>query len=258
MYVYAARAVAVKTGMAYPGNSKFSDEGGDAIKGNLIHYIEPGSAADNQYDRFASNSSTGLTQAGLSRLNQSMEAFVYCILGTQVNVRRSILSSRGRVKGAQSEFLALLVDAIRQPDLAKSVERYQLAVDEVKVRLNLSVCTGAWLMPARMVINTECIVGYNNHLKQAVQGMKLRVEQRGEPRQKSGRDPHTHMEGRKSKIDRPNSHPSNIHKTPREPATDVPVPDKNISDQPTAHENNKIWLITGLGLGAFAVSCVVL
>jgi len=29
-------------------------------------------------------------------------------------------------------------DAIRQPDLAKSVQRYQLAVDEAKVRLNLS------------------------------------------------------------------------------------------------------------------------
>ena len=30
-------------------------------------------------------------------------------------------------------------DAIRQPDLAKSVQKYQLAVDEAKVRLNLAV-----------------------------------------------------------------------------------------------------------------------
>ena len=103
-----------------------------------------------------------MTQAGLSRINQSIEAFVYCILGAQVNVRSSILGEGGRAKEAQMEFLTLMEDAIRQPDITKSVQRYQLAVDEAKVRLNLAVCPGAWLMPARMIINTESIVGYNN------------------------------------------------------------------------------------------------
>ena len=64
----------------------------------------------------------------------------------------------------------LTEDAIRQPDLAKSVQRYQLAVDQAKVRLNLAVAPGAWLTPSRMVINTESTVGYNNRLKQAVSG----------------------------------------------------------------------------------------
>ena len=36
--------------------------------------------------------------------------------------------------------LVLVEDAIRQPDLAASVQRYQLAIDEAKVRLNLAVC----------------------------------------------------------------------------------------------------------------------
>ena len=54
--------------------------------------------------------------------------------------------------------------------------RYQLAVDEAKVRLNLAVCPGAWLMPARMIINMESIVGYNNKLKQAQAGMKLGMD----------------------------------------------------------------------------------
>ena len=109
------------------------------------------------------------------RINQSIEAFVYCVLGSQVNVRSSILGSGGRAKEAQSEFLVLVENSIRQPDLAKSVQRYQLAVDEAKVRLNLAVCPGAWLMPARMVINMESVTGYNNQLKQAVPGMKLGV-----------------------------------------------------------------------------------
>ena len=131
--------------------------------------------AFSQYDWFAPNKSSGLKQAGLARINQSIEAFVYCILGAQVNVQSSIIGEGGRAKEAQTEFLTLMEDAVRQPDLAKSVQRYQLAVDEAKVRVNLAVCPGAWLMPARMIINTESTVGYNNRLKQAAPGMKLGV-----------------------------------------------------------------------------------
>ena len=58
---------------------------------------------------------------------------MYCILGAQVNVRSSILGDGGRAQEAQSEFLTLLEDAIRQPDLAKRMQRYQLAVDKAKL-----------------------------------------------------------------------------------------------------------------------------
>jgi len=59
-------------------------------------------------------------------------------------------------------------DKTKQPDLSQNVQRYQLAVDQAKVRLNLAVCLSACLMPARMTINTESKIGYNNKLKQAV------------------------------------------------------------------------------------------
>ena len=65
----------------YPGgHNKFSDEGGSSSKGNLIYYIEPDDSACTQADWFCPNTSEGLTQAGLSRINQSIEAFVYCVL----------------------------------------------------------------------------------------------------------------------------------------------------------------------------------
>ena len=131
--------------------------------------------SDRQFDWFVPDKAEGLTQAGLSRINQSIEAFVYCVLGAQVNVHSSILGDGGRAKEAQTEFLVLLEEAIRQPNLSKSVQRYQLAVDEAKVRLNLAVAPGTWLMPARMVINTGSVAGYNNQLRQATPNMKLGV-----------------------------------------------------------------------------------
>ena len=195
----------------YPGWMKFSDEGGDANKGNRVSYIRPDAVAATQYDWFAPKTAAGLTQAGLSRINQSIEAFVYCILGAQVNVRSSILGEGGRAKEAQTELLTLMEDAIRQTDLAKSVQRYQLAVDEAKVRLNLAVCPGAWLMPARMIINTESIVGSNNKLMQAKAGIKLGVNNVVNLGTKTAAL--QLMDGGSSRINPPNSHPSNpIHK----------------------------------------------
>ena len=206
VYIYVTNIGPDKTSMSYPGYDKFSDEGGSGSKGNLIYYIEPDDVAYSQADWFCPNVAEGLTQAGLSRINQSIEAFVYCVLGSQVNVRSSILGTGGRAKEAQSEFLVLVEDAIRQPDLAKSIQRYQLAVDEAKVRLNFAVCPGAWLMPARMVINTESTIGYNNKLKQAVPGMKLGVN--GEVNTSTKKVGVTSMSGGPSKIKRPTGHPS--------------------------------------------------
>ena len=109
IYIYAQGVK--KTDYEYPGWSKFSDEGGKAIKGDLFDYIEPD--VYTPYDWFAPKTAAGLMQAGLSRINQSIEAFVYCILGAQVNVRSSILGEGGRAKEAQTKFLTLMEDAIR-------------------------------------------------------------------------------------------------------------------------------------------------
>ena len=244
----------MKTGAEYPGGFyKFADEGGKAKDGNLIAFIEPDGVAFSQYDWFAPNKSSGLTQAGLARINQSIEAFVYCILGAQVNVRSSIIGAGGRAKEAQTEFLTLMEDAIRQPDLAKSVQRYQLAVDEANVRLNLAVCPGAWLMPASMIINTKSTVGYNNRLKQAVPGMKLGVN--NDVNSGTKKVGIQNMEGGPAKINPPNSHPSNpIHKAamaaqepkPASKEKKITADEETVSEKTPQHEMNKTAVIVGV------------
>ena len=253
-YIYVYAQGAKKTEYEYPGWNKFSDEGGEAIKGNAIYYIEPD--VSTQYDWFAPKTAAGLTQAGLSRINQSIEAYVYCILGAQVNVRSSILGEGGRAKEAQTEFLTLMEDSIRQPDLAKSVQRYQLAVNEAKVRLNLAVCPWAWLMPARMVINTGSIVGYNNALKQAKAGMKLGIN--NDVNVGTKKSALQLMDGGPSKINPPNSHPSNpIHKAAmaaQNPKLEAQKPKAvetkpvvlETDKKPPQHEINKTAVIVGV------------
>ena len=72
-----------------------------------------------------------------------------------------VMEAGGRVSHITAE------DVFRQPDLAKRVQRYQLAVDKAKVRLDLAATPGAWLISSHMAINTERTVAYNNKLSQA-------------------------------------------------------------------------------------------
>ena len=115
-------------------------------------------------------------------------------------------------------------------------------------------------MPAKMIINTESTVGYNNKLKQAVPGMKLGVNNAANPDTKNAAL--KLMQGGPSKINPPNSHPSNpIHKAataesktetrePVEPTEQDKTPQQEIDKTPQ-HEINKNALIIGVvGLSA--------
>ena len=165
-------------------------------------------------------------------------------------MRSSILGDGGRAKEAQTEFLAMMEDAITKPDLQQSVQRYQNALDQAKVRLNLAVCPGAWLLPARMIINTESIVGYNNKLMQAKAGMKLAIN--NDVNLETKKAALQLMDGGPSKINPPNSHPSNpIHKAtmaaqnpkPADGALETQTPTDKKTPQ---HEMNKTAVIVGV------------
>ena len=164
-----------KTPFKYPSKeTKFEDEGGRASDGNLVPYIE-NTEARNQYEYFLCPVSHGLTSAGLSRINQSIESFCYAILGSQVDVRSSISGSQGSAIETQRQFLSMVEDAIRNPDISKSVQRFQLAIESAKVRLDLAISPGLWLLPSEMVVNSESVVGYNNKLKKATSFMRIGV-----------------------------------------------------------------------------------
>ena len=71
--------------------------------------------------------------------------------------------------------VSMVEDAIRNPDISKSVQRFQLAIESAKVRLDLAISPGLWLLPSKMVVNTESVVGYNNKLKKATTFMRIGV-----------------------------------------------------------------------------------
>ena len=138
----------------------------------FMHKIKNGAY---QYEWFSLNKSDGLTQAGLSRINQSIEAFVYCILGSQVQTRSGIIGDSGSAEETKQVFLKLFESAVVENDISKSIQRYQFALQQAKQKLDLVIALDCWLSPSNLVLNTSSIAGYNNKLQKATETMKLGI-----------------------------------------------------------------------------------
>ena len=114
-------------------------------------------------------------------------------------------------------------------------------------------------MPARMVINTGSVAGYNNQLRQVTPNMKLGVNYSVnlETKKVGARL----MDGERSKIDRSTSHPSNpIHKAEppnpihKDKKTTSPIqPQEETIKSEGNYEILKAGVFIGAAISAFAV-----
>ena len=216
--------------LSNPSSQRLAGDSGTTTN-NTIAFIRNDQGADTQFEHFVPAQTSGLTLNGLGRINQSIMAFGYCILGSQANTRSSILGNLGTARNTQTDFLVLIEDSIKTLNVSNGPVKYQDAIQATKVRLNLAVARGVLLLPSRMIINTESVVGYNNNLRRSTDDMKLGVN--NQVNQDTKKASLKLMAGGPSKVNPPNSHPSNpIHKQATEaqglakpkPATPTPKP----------------------------------
>ena len=252
--------------LSNPSSQRLSGDSG-ATDNNTIAFIRNDQGADKQFEHFVPNQTSGLTLTGLGRINSSIEAFGYCILGAQANTRSSILATTatdtGTAKNTQKEFLVLVKGSIKTLTVSDGSVKYQNAIQATKVRLNFAVARGVLLLPARMIINTESVIDYNNSLRMATDDMKLGVN--NHVNQGAKKASLKLMAGGPSKVNPPNSHPSNpVHKqateaqgiaskptpTPPPPPTQPAAPTSPATTEPVdSHHVNK----TLVAVGALAV-----
>ena len=248
--------------LSNPSSQRLAGDSG-TTDNNTIAFIRNDQGADKQFEHFVSNQTSGLTLNGLGRINRSIKAFGYCILGAQANTRSSILGNLGTARNTQTDFLVLLEDSIKTLNVSNGPVKYQDAIQATKVRLNFAVGRGVLLLPARMIINTESIVGYNNNLRRATDDMKLGVN--NHVNQGTKKASLKLMAGGPSKVNPSNSHPLNpVHKQATEaqgiaphatpttpPATPPATPQPDTVNTPTTtepvdpHHVNKALIAVG-------------
>ena len=246
VYIWANGPMATDYHYPDPDLALFDDEritnrDDSNYKANGIYFMRNDQGSENQLEHFVPDHTPGLTPGGLGRINRSITAFGYCILGAQANTRSSILGNLGTARNTQTDFLVLVDDAIRTLTVSSEPVKYQTVIEATKVRSNFAVARGVLLLPARMIINTESVVGYNNNLRRATDDMKLGVN--NHVNQGTKKASLKLMAGGPSKVKPPNSHPSNpIHKQateaqglapPTQPTPQPATPPTQPTPQPT-------------------------
>lgn len=127
----------------------------------------------NHYKRYIPRKSNGLTKIGLEYLNQSIESYVYAVLGSQAKTRVGIVNHGGGSLESQQEFRALVKDAVINYSASTWILNMNKSITDTNVIQDLALSPKAWLIPSKMVILKNPIVGYNNLLKTASKDMKF-------------------------------------------------------------------------------------
>ena len=217
-----------------------------------VYKRHPDDSAYNQYDWFCPNIADGLTNAGLGRINQSIQAFVICVLGAQVKLRKPIVGRTGNAIQAQNEFMRLFEESVKQNDPSQINQDY---LTKAKTRLDLAVGSGVMLLPSYKARNTTTIVGCNNQLQEAVKDdPRFRLGKNdwlnSETKSKPTVLQHEMMDGGPSKF-KPARRRSIVEEHQQQQQQQKPgSPAGSAAEQ---HEENKIVLILGqLAIAALA------
>ena len=130
------------------------------------------------YQLYVPQKSTGFTSIGLRYIQESVEAYTYCILGAQAKTRWSIVNKDAKLLQTQSVFRQIVEDTIIQSDPTVTISNMRRAISDTNALLNLALSPGIILVPSNMIILEKPIPGYSNILTSASIKMRFGVNAR--------------------------------------------------------------------------------
>lgn len=104
------------------------------------------------YMRYVPRTSDGLTKIGLQYLNQSVEAYIYVVLGSQAKTRVSIVDHGGGSLEIQQECRKQVEDAVTNYSVSTWILNMKKPITDTNTIQDLDLSPKTWLVPSKMVI----------------------------------------------------------------------------------------------------------
>jgi hypothetical protein len=117
---------------------------------------------ENDYKILIPKTSRGLTKVGQKLFQQSIEAFVYFVLGAQAKTRWSITGQGAKNLQTQEVFRKVVRDTIVHDDVTVTISNMRTAMTNTHVILNFAIMPGLILIPSDMRILIKPIPGFSN------------------------------------------------------------------------------------------------
>ena len=127
----------------------------------------------NDYKMFITTTTDGLTKIGQKLLQQSVESYVYAVLGAQAKTRWSIVGEGAKSLQMQDVFRTIVKETIAQSDVTVTLSNMRTAIASTNIVLNMAISPGMILVASNLIIQKKKIPGYNNVLTLATDKMKF-------------------------------------------------------------------------------------
>ena len=155
-------------------NYRYSKNSKGTVTGIAYEKITGQSPKDvNDYKMFIATTTDGLTKIGQKLFQQSVESFVYAVLGAQASLRFPIVGEGAKSLQTQDKFRTIVKETIVQSDVTITISNMRAAIASTNVVLNMAISPGMILVPSNLIIQKEKIPGYNNVLTLATDKMKF-------------------------------------------------------------------------------------
>ena len=108
----------------------------------------------------------GFTDVGLLRISESVRAYAYLILSSQVSARSGIVGNTASVLTAQSAFLNNFENVVnRRVDIREDIKCYQDTLSYASSKVDYSVRENLFMLPSNMKLKIKTgTVGYNSKI----------------------------------------------------------------------------------------------
>ena len=106
--------------------------------------------------------SVGFTDIGLLRISESVRAYAYLILSSQVSARSGIVGNTASALTAQSAFLNNFENVVnRRVNTQEDIKRYQDTLSYALSKVDYSVGESIYMLPSDMTLKNQagnCLV----------------------------------------------------------------------------------------------------
>ena len=125
--------------------------------GNYEYYKGTVNYSTTDYKSLIAQSTTGLTKIGQKLFQQSIESYVYAVLGAQAKSRWSIVGEGAKSTQTQDVFHTIVEETIVENDVTILISNLRTAIKNTNVVLNIAISPGVILVPSDLIIQKEKI-----------------------------------------------------------------------------------------------------
>ena len=121
---------------------------------------------ENSMFRWVIQTSQGFTHIGSVKISESIRAYVYLLLTSQVGTRSVIIGAQSSSATAQRAYLHTFEDIVnRRVDYHEDIKRYEDTLNYASSKVDYSVGEGLYMLPSNMKLSIRPgVVGYNNKI----------------------------------------------------------------------------------------------